>query len=104
MVIVAGETVLRSSGNGKMVVNNPAILAPEDYIFINTGKKANPDIFKALAKCVGKSTKSFGIFKTKCIQNCAPVLEILGLKPKSWFYCVPSIFYYQVIGGNHVHK
>lgn len=102
MVIVAGDKVLRSSGNGKMVFSNPEILPPEDYIFIDTGKKASPDMFKELAGCVGKSTKSFGIFRIKCIQNCIPVLDLLGLKPKSLFYCMPSIFYYQVIGGNHV--
>ena len=100
MVIVAGETMLRSSGNGKMVVNNPAILAPEDYIFIDTGKKASTDMFKALAKCVGKSTKSFGIFRIKCVRNCEPVLELLGLKPKSWWYYMPSIFYRQAVRGN----
>ena len=89
--------MLRSSGNGKMIFSNPAILPPEDYIFIDIGKKASPDIFKALAGCVGKSTKSFGILKTKCVRNCEPALELMGLKPKSWFYFMPSVFYYQCV-------
>jgi hypothetical protein len=101
MVIVAGETMLRSSGNGKMVLNSPAILASKDYIFINTGKKATSDVFKAIAECVDKPTKAFGIFKTKCIRNCEPLLELLELKPKSWFHCMPSVFYYQVVRGSY---
>ena len=100
MVIVAGETVLRSSGCGHMTLNNRAILQPKDYVFIDTGVEADEETFKIIAGCVGKPTKSFGIFRTKCIRNCEPVLALVGLKPKSWWHCIPSIFYYQVVRGN----
>lgn len=99
VIIVYGETVLRSSGSGKMVLNTPSAVSRGDYTFINTGKKVTPKIIEATAKCVGKPTKAFGIFRTKCVHNCEPVLEMLELKPKSFFHRMPSIFYYQVVRG-----
>ncbi len=99
MVVVAGETVLRASGNGKMVLNNRAALRFNDYVFVDTGFKATPESFTEIAKCVGKPTTTFGIFRTKCIKNCEPILELLGLKPRSWAHQMPSVFFYQVSGA-----
>ena len=101
MLIVAGETVLRSSGCGKMVKNGTAIIKPKDYVFVDTGKKTSKALNNAIDKCVNKPTKAIGIFRMKCVHNCEPVLDILGLKPKSFFHYLPSVFYYQCVRQAH---
>lgn len=100
MVIVAGDKVLRASGVGKMMLSPAAILNEDDYVFIDTKKVADENTFVIMSRCKDKPTKAFGIFRTKCIRNCEPVLELLDLKPKSWPYLVPSVFYYQVVKGS----
>ncbi|MCK5013223.1 MAG: hypothetical protein KAS66_05345 [Candidatus Omnitrophica bacterium] len=102
IVIVAGDKVLRSSGAGKMVINNTSLLRKGDFILVDTNKPATKDIIDAIIKCDGLPTRAFGVFKTKCVRNCEPILELLGLKPKSWPYYLPSIFYYQAVRGSHV--
>jgi len=99
IVIVGGVTALRPSAFGEMTINHPDILNPDDYVFINTGVKATPGICAEIAKCSGKPTRLLGIFSAKCVRTCQPVLEMLGLKPKSWFHYMPSIFYYQAAKG-----
>ena len=101
VAIIAGDTVLRASGSGKMVINNSSVVRGGDFLLIDTGVMATEKIFEEIAKCSGKPTKALGVFRTKCIKNCEPVLEMLGLKPKSFFYYMPSIFYYQVTGECH---
>ena len=97
VLVVAGDTILRASGNGKMVINNTSALREDEYTFIDTGVVATPEIFKAISLCVGRPTKVLGLFRTRCIHNCEPILGLLDLKPKSWFHQIPSIFYYQVV-------
>lgn len=104
IVIVAGDKVLRPSASGKMVINNTSLLRKGDFILVDTGKVATEEIINAIIKCDGLPTKAFGIFKTKCVQNCEPVLELLGLKPKSWPYYLPSIFYYQAVRGSRASE
>ena len=97
MIIVAGETVLRSSGNGKMVINKTSALSKGDYVFVDTGVIATPQIFDSITRVIGKPTQALGVFRTKCVLNCEPVLERINIKPTSWLHRLPSIFYYQVV-------
>ncbi|MCK5444694.1 MAG: hypothetical protein KAI73_03670 [Rhodospirillaceae bacterium] len=99
IVIASGTIVLRSSKFGKLVTNNIAVVDNGNYVFVDTGVKATPEIFATMAKCSGQPTKAFGIFRTNCVKGCGPVLELLGLKPKNWAYYLPSIFYYQAVRG-----
>lgn len=99
MIIVAGDTVLRSAGTGKMTINSTAAIKRGSYTFIDTGHVATKEVFEEIAKCVDRPTKAFGVFRTKCIRNCEPVLSLVGLKPKTWFHKIPSIFYYQASMG-----
>ena len=100
IVIASGTVVLRASKVGKLVTNNIAVVDNGNYVFVDTGVKATPEIFATMAKCSGEPTKAFGVFRTKCVEGCEPVLKLLGMKPKSWAHYMPSIFYYQAVRGN----
>lgn len=102
VAIVAGATVLRPSGSGKMTITNGMALHKDDFVFVDTGIECTPEIIKQIALCSGKPTTVLGIFRVKCVANIMPVLRLMkGYEPKNWLYRIPSIFYYQCVRQAH---
>jgi len=101
VAIVTGVTALRASGGGKMVVSDAKALLGHDFVLIDTGIQCTPPVIEAIKACVGKPTRSFGIFSTRCVANLFPVLKVIGYEPKSVFYNIPSIFYFQCVRKAH---
>ena len=97
VAIIAGNTAIRASRCGKMVVNNANVFTERDFVFVDTGIEPGAKFFEVLAGIAGKPTKGYGIFRVKCIDNLTPLLEIMGYVPKTIFHKIPSIFYYQCI-------
>lgn len=101
VAIVTGVTALRASGCGKMVISDARLITGDDFVFIDTGIACTPKVIRAIAECTGKPTKSFGVFRTKCVVNLVPVLKIIGYEPDNFFYKIPSIFYFQCVRKAH---
>lgn len=64
------------------------------HTIIDTGIEADQGFFEVVAKTVGAPVK-VGIFRIDCIKALRPVLDHIGLMPKTIFHYIPSIFYYQ---------
>lgn len=108
VAIVTGATALRASGSGKMVLSDAKALLGSDFVLIDTGKQGTPSVIQAISECVGKPTRSFGLFRTRCIANLMPVLKVIEYEPTKFLgqskftpYKIPSIFYFQCVRKAH---
>ena len=100
--IVAGNTAIRASGRGVMVISDArAMFAGDDYVLVDTGFEPGPDFFAAMADCQGKPTKTLGFLRMRCVANLSPLLKLLGYEPRTIFHKIPSIFYFQCMRLAH---
>lgn len=103
VAVAMGEFVLMASKKGHMVIADSKVLNSRDFVCIDTGVKAQPEITEAAFNCAGAPTKSMG-FRTKCVSNLLPVLKQIGYAPRTIFHKIPSIFYSQCVKLAHLRE